>query len=68
MLRSLDTLRLFLGLPLYRSAVAGGRDGARVAAHWSCGCSASGSGFENLNLKTCALHRAGRIEVPPVLA
>jgi hypothetical protein len=68
MLRPLDFLRTFLGLPLYRSVVAGGGTGARVAAHWACGCTASGVSFDSLNLKTCALHRAGRIEIPPVLA
>jgi hypothetical protein len=68
MLRSLDDLRVLLGLPAYRSVVGADRDGARAAAHWDCGCTASGASFARLSLKTCSSHRAGRIEVPPVLA
>ena len=61
MFRSLDYLRILLGAPLYRSAIGEDRDDARVAAHWSCGCVASGVSFERLALRTCTAHRAGRI-------
>jgi hypothetical protein len=64
MLRSLDALRTFLGMPLYRSVVGDGPDSARVSAHWACGCAASGLSFTKLTLKSCSSHRAGRIEVP----
>ncbi|HEY0614493.1 MAG TPA: hypothetical protein VGC96_07620 [Candidatus Elarobacter sp.] len=60
--RSLDDLRVLLGIPLYRSAIGEDREGARVAAHWSCGCAASGATFARLALKTCSTHRAGRTE------
>lgn len=62
---SLDHLRILLGVPLYRSAT-GGECSARVAAFWDCGCSASGTTFAKLSLRTCSSHRAGRIELTPV--
>ncbi|HYW54769.1 MAG TPA: hypothetical protein VFF00_05225 [Candidatus Elarobacter sp.] len=62
MLRSLDQLHTLLGISLYRSVIGEDRDGARVAAHWGCGCSASGASFAKLSLKTCSSHRAGRTE------
>ena len=62
MLRSLDDFRALLGIPVYRSVIGEEPDGARVAAHWACGCAASGISFERLALKTCRSHRAGRIE------
>jgi hypothetical protein len=62
MFRSLDDLRVLLGLPLYRSAIGEDVDGARVAAHWPCGCTASGATFARLALRTCRTHRAGRVE------
>jgi len=65
MFRSLDHLRIFLGAPLYRSATGGECD-ARVSAHWNCGCVASGATFLRMHLKTCNLHRAGRIELAPI--
>jgi hypothetical protein len=65
MFRSLDHLRIFLGVPLYRSATGGECD-SRVSAHWDCGCIASGASFAKLHLKTCNSHRAGRIELEPV--
>lgn len=61
MLRSLEYFRILLGAPLYRSAIGEDRDDARVAAHWQCGCVASGAAFERLALRTCAAHRAGRV-------
>lgn len=67
MLRSLDALRLFLGMPLYRSVVGDDPVTARASAHWSCGCTASGSSFSKLSLKSCSSHRAGRIEVPALV-
>ena len=63
--RSLDHLRILLGVPLYRSATGGECD-TRVSAHWGCGCVASGTSFERLNLRTCSSHRAGRIELAPI--
>jgi hypothetical protein len=66
MLRSLDQLHTLLGISLYRSVIGEDRDGARVAAHWGCGCTASGPSFAKLSLKTCSSHRAGRTE-PEVL-
>ena len=67
MLRSLDALRLFLGMPVYRSVVGDGPDSARVSAYWACGCTASGLTFAKLNLKSCSSHRAGRIAVPALV-
>jgi hypothetical protein len=68
MVRSLDAFRILLGLPVYRSVVGEASTGARVAAHWSCGCVAAGTSFKRLTLTTCRSHRAGRIEVPPAVA
>ena len=64
MFRSLDALRLFLGMPVYRSVVGEDPMTARVAAHWACGCAAAGPSFAKMGLKACSSHRAGRIEVP----
>lgn len=64
MLRSLDVLRTYLGMPVYRSVVGDGLESARVSAHWACGCAASGASFAKMTLKACSSHRAGRIEVP----
>lgn len=64
MFRSLDALLTLLGMPVYRSVVGEDPGTARVAAHWECGCTASGPSFAKLNLKACSSHRAGRIEVP----
>jgi hypothetical protein len=62
MLRSFDDLRVLLGVPLYRSAIGEDPADARVAAHWACGCSASGTTFGRMMLRTCRTHRAGRVE------
>ncbi len=65
MSHSLDHLRILLGAPLYRSAT-GGECTARVAAFWDCGCTASGTTFAKLSLKTCSSHRAGRTAPAPL--
>jgi hypothetical protein len=64
MFRSLDAFCILLGLPVYRSVVGEEPAGARVAAHWACGCVASGTSFTRLGLRTCSSHRAGRVELP----
>ncbi|HEX3549148.1 MAG TPA: hypothetical protein VHT53_02165 [Candidatus Elarobacter sp.] len=64
MFRSLDDLRVLLGVPAYRSIVGERPDDVRAAAHWQCGCNAVGPSFGRMALKTCASHRAGRIGVP----
>ncbi len=64
MLRSLDNLRVLLGTPAYRSAVGERPGDVLVSAHWACGCSAIGPAFSRLALRTCVLHRTGRVEVP----
>gem|GEM_PF-3280564 len=64
MFRALDALRTLLGTPVYRSVVGEDPMTARVAAHWACGCAASGTSFQRLSLKSCSAHRAGRVEVP----
>jgi hypothetical protein len=60
--RSLDDFRILLGVPLYRSAIGEDPRDARVSAHWGCGCSAIGTTFGRMTLRTCRTHRAGRVE------
>ncbi len=64
MLRSLDDLRILLGVPAYRGVVGERPGDARVSAHWVCGCNAVGASSRRLALRTCASHRAAPVEMP----
>jgi len=64
MLRSLDDLRILLGLPAYRGIVGERPGDARVSAHWACGCNAVGASFARLALRTCASHHLAPVRVP----
>ena len=47
----------FLGKPGCHTLLASPRGTARVAAHWICGCVATGENFTTLRLTGCAAHR-----------
>lgn len=66
MVRSLTAFRLLLGTPTYRSVVSDRREGQRFAAHWSCGCIASGPTFIKLTLRPCRSHNTERSAREPI--
>ena len=61
MVRSLAALSTLLGKPSCHTLVGVTRGRARIAAHWNCGCSASGVSATALELAPCGTHRPRRV-------
>jgi hypothetical protein len=66
MVRSLAALSTLLGKPSCHTLVGASRGPARIAAHWTCGCVASGVNSTALELVACGVHRPRRAAVAEV--
>jgi hypothetical protein len=68
MVRSLATLMVLLGKPGSHFVVTGVRDRVRFSVDWDCGCVATGTTPDRMELTTCARHLAGRLAAPVLTA